>query len=117
LDVVRIEIAISVTIFWGISIQPTNDPRQNAQLLSSIIAHHSDLRSNLSKIRSQGQSSHRHIFDGFGIESKDTEIVDWVTVDRVSIDFFVIIEDAISPKGSSSDHMPIGHDVSERRSA
>jgi hypothetical protein len=112
LYVVRVEITVAVSIFWRIPIQPTDDPGQNTQLLSSIITHHPNLCSHLCKIWSQRESSHRHVFDSFGVEPKDTEVVDRVAVDGVGINFFVVVEYAVSPERSSSNHMSICHDVS-----
>ena len=39
-----------------------------------------------------------HIFDGFGVVPKDTEVVYRVAIDRIAVNFFVVIENTVTPE-------------------
>lgn len=52
-----------------------------------------------------------HVLDCLGVVSQNAEIVNGVAVYRVTVDFFVIIEDAVSPEGASANDMAVGEDV------
>lgn len=68
-----------------------------------------------SKIRSKSQSGHWHIFDGFGVEAKDAEIVDRVTIHWIRIGFFVIVEDDVAREWSGTDDVTIRDDQAVHR--
>ena len=107
----RLAMLQGIRRFRCIPVQSANNSRQNTQLLSSIITHHSDLRTNLRKIWSQRQCRYRHIFDSFRIESQDTKVVYRIAVDRIGINFFMVVEYAVSPERSGSYDMSIRHDI------
>lgn len=53
-----------------------------------------------------------HVFDGFGVKSQDTEVVNGIAVDRVCIDLLVIVEDNVAPERTSPDDVSVRQDVS-----
>lgn len=48
-----------------------------------------------------------HVLDRFRVISKNTKVVYGVAVDGIAVDFFVIIEDAVSPKRPSAHDMSV----------
>jgi hypothetical protein len=53
-----------------------------------------------------------HVFDSLGVKSKDAEIVDGITVDGVSVNLLVVVEDDVTPERAGADNMSIGKNIS-----
>ena len=88
LNVVCVEVAVAFAVFGRISIEPTNDTRQYAELLPGIVANYSDLYSHFCQVGPKFQLRQGHVLDGFRVETKDAEVVDRVAVDRVHITLY-----------------------------
>ena len=58
----------------------------------------------------EGQTVDRHVLDGLGVIFKNAEVVYGIAVDRVAIDFLVVVEDDISRKWAGADNMSVGDD-------
>ena len=114
LVVTRVEVTVPVAVFGRVAIQPANDTRENAELLAGIVTDHPDLNANLGKVGPQRQGSHRHVLDGLRIELENAEVVDGIAVDRVRVDFFVVVEDAVTPEWARADDVTVCQDVSTR---
>lgn len=50
------------------------------------------------QVRTQLEGRDRHVLDFLGVESQDTEVVDWIAVDRVGIDLLVVVEHNVAPE-------------------
>ncbi len=64
----------------------------------------------LREIWPERQSGHGHILDGVGVEAEDTKIVNRVAIDRIRVDFFVVIEDNEAREGTSTNDVSICDD-------
>jgi hypothetical protein len=54
-----------------------------------------------------------HVLDRFGVVSKNTEVVYGITIDRVAVNFFMVIEDTVTPEGSCPNDVSICENISE----
>lgn len=48
-----------------------------------------------------------HVFDSLGIVFEKTEIVHRISVNGVAVNLFMVIEDAVAPKGTRADNVAI----------
>ena len=62
----------------------------------------------LCKVGAQFQAIDVHVLDRFGIVTKNSEIVYGIAVDGVAVDFLMVVEDTVAPKGTSTDNMTVG---------
>ena len=53
-----------------------------------------------------------HVLDRLGVVSKNSKIVNGVAVDRVAINFLMVIKYAVTPEGPSTDNVTVRQDVS-----
>lgn len=58
------------------------------------------------------EGRNRHVFDRFGVEAQNAEVMDGVPVDGVRIDFLMVVEYNITPERSRADNMSICKDIS-----
>lgn len=62
----------------------------------------------LGQIRSQIERDNLHVLDGLGIESEESEIVDWVSIQGMNLDLLVVIEDAVAGERPRPDDVAVG---------
>lgn len=58
------------------------------------------------------QAVNVHVLDGFWVVAEDAKIVDGIAIDGVAVDFLMVVEDAVAPKRTRANHMPVRQDVS-----
>ncbi len=52
-----------------------------------------------------------HVFDCFRVITQNAKVVDGVTIDRVAVDFFVVIEYAVAPERARADDVAVRQNV------